>query len=167
MLSTPGYLRSGALRIEARSLNTRFMQTRLAPQPMSDTYIIVCTTCRVAGASREERADGLNLFDAVQEALWAAETEDVAEALNLQLKGQSCMSGCNRACTLAVQSAGKWTYYWGDLAPDAETAAQVIACARMHHCSADGLLEWKTRPERLKSGVLARLPATATVAERV
>ena len=77
------------------------------------------------------------------------------------------MSGCNRACTLAVQSAGKWTYYWGDLAPDAETAAQVVVCALMHQRSNDGELEWKVRPERLKSGVLARIPATAVVAERV
>jgi predicted metal-binding protein len=133
---------------------------------MSDTHIIVCTTCRPPGASRDLRAEGLNLFDAVQEALWAAETDEGA-ALNVHLRGQGCMSGCNRACTLAVQGAGKWTYYWGDLAPDAETAAQVVACARTHQRSADGVLEWKTRPERLKSGVLARLPATATAAERV
>jgi predicted metal-binding protein len=77
------------------------------------------------------------------------------------------MSGCNRACTLAVQSAGKWTYYWGGLAPDAETAEQVVACARMHQLSTDGELDWKARPERLKSGVLARIPATAAAAQRV
>jgi predicted metal-binding protein len=133
---------------------------------MTDTHITVCTTCRAPGTSREQRADGLSLFDAVQEALWAAETADGA-ALNVQLRGQTCMSGCNRACTLAVQSAGKWTYYWGDLAPDAETAAQVVVCALMHQRSTDGELEWKVRPERLKSGVLARIPATAVVAERV
>jgi predicted metal-binding protein len=133
---------------------------------MTDTHITVCTTCRATGTSREQRADGLNLFDAVQEALWAAETAD-GVALNVQLRGQACMSGCNRACTLAVQSAGKWTYYWGDLAPDAETAEQVVACARMHQFSTDGELEWKARPERLKSGVLARIPATAAAAQRV
>ena len=133
---------------------------------MNDTHITVCTTCRASGTTREQRADGLDLFDAVQEALWAAEFES-GSALHLQLRGQSCMSGCNRACTLAVQGGGKWTYYWGDLAPDAETAAQVIACARMHQSSPDGALEWKARPERLKRGVLARLPATAIVPERV
>jgi len=132
---------------------------------MLDTHITVCITCRAPGTSRQERADGLNLFDAVQEALWAAETADGA-ALNVQLRGQTCMSGCNRACTLAVQGARKWTYYWGDLVPDAETAAQVVVCALMHQRSTDGALEWKVRPERLKSGVLARIPATAAVAER-
>lgn len=128
---------------------------------MSDTHITVCTTCRASGTSREQRADGLTLFDAVQEALWAAQTDDGA-ARHVQLRAQACMSGCNRACTLAVQSAGKWTYYWGDLVPDAQTAEQVVACALMHQRSTDGELEWKSRPERLKSGVLARIPATAT-----
>ena len=42
---------------------------------MTDTHITVCTTCRAPGTSREQRADGLSLFDAVQEALWAAESE--------------------------------------------------------------------------------------------
>lgn len=125
---------------------------------MPETHIVVCTTCRLPGTTREQAADGLKLFDAVQEALWTAESEAGA-ALNLQLRGQACMSGCNRACTLTVQAEGKCTYYWGDLPPDAETAAQVIACARQHELSADGALEWKTRPKRLQSGVLARLPA--------
>ena len=133
---------------------------------MTDTHITVCTTCRAPGTSREQRADGLSLFDALQEALWAVESESGATP-PVQLRGQACMSGCNRACTLAVQSAGKWTYYWGDLVPDAETAAQVVVCALMHQRTTEGELEWKARPERLKSGVLARIPATATVAERV
>jgi predicted metal-binding protein len=135
--------------------------------PMPETHIVVCTTCRAPGTSREQAADGLSLFDAVQQALWAAENE-AGSALPLQLRGQACMSGCNRACTLAIQGAGKWTYYWGDLAPDAETAAQVVVCARMHERSADGELAWKDRPKGLQSGVLARLPAiAATVAQRV
>lgn len=127
---------------------------------MSDTHITVCTTCRASSTSREQRADGLALLDAVQEALWAAQTEDVA-VLPVQLRTQACMSGCNRACTLAIQSAGKWTYYWGDLVPDVQTAEQVVTCALMHQLSTDGELPWKDRPERLKSGVLARIPATA------
>ena len=134
---------------------------------MPDTHITVCTTCRAPGTSREQRADGLSLFDAVQEALWAAESESESEggaALAVQLGGQACMSGCNRACTLAVQSAGKWTYYWGDLVPDADTAAQVVTCARMHQRSTDGELPWKDRPERLKNGVLARISAVTVAA---
>lgn len=132
---------------------------------MSDTHITVCTTCRASGTSREARAEGLALLDAVQEALWAAQTEDSEHnaVLKVQLRTQACMSGCNRACTLAIQGTGKWTYYWGDLVPDAQTAEQVVACALMHQRSQDGELPWQARPERLKSGVLARIPGLANV----
>ena len=68
------------------------------------------------------------------------------------------MSGCSRACTVTLQAHGKYTYYFGDLAPDADTAAQVIACAQLHLQSADGNLARNARPERLRSGILARLP---------
>ena len=129
----------------------------------STTHIVVCTTCRVQGTSREEPADGLGLLDAVQTALWTAEGEHNAP-LNIRLQGQACMSGCNRACTLAIQAAGKWSYYWGDLTPDAETATQVVASALMHQCKLDGELPWGSRPERLKIGVLARLPPSVVLA---
>ncbi len=124
---------------------------------MSDTEIIVCTTCRPPGASRELPAEGLALFEAVQEALLVCEL-DTGEHKGLQLRGLPCMSGCSRACTVTLQAQGKFTYYFGDLASDAETAAQVIACAQLHKHSADGNLARNTRPERLRNGILARLP---------
>ena len=124
---------------------------------MSDTEIIVCTTCRPPGASRELPAEGLALFEAVQDALLVCEL-DTGEHKGLQVRGLACMSGCSHACTVTLQAQGKFTYYFGDLAPDAETAAQVIACAQQHWQSADGNLARNTRPERLRSGILARLP---------
>lgn len=124
---------------------------------MSDTEIIVCTTCRPPGASRELPAAGLALFEAVQDALLECEL-DTGEHKGLQLRGLACMSGCSRACTVTLQAQGKYTYYFGDLASDAETAAQVIACAQLHKHSADGNLARNSRPERLRSGILARLP---------
>ncbi len=124
---------------------------------MSDTEIIVCTTCRPPGASRELSAEGLALFEAVQEALLVCEL-DTGLHEGLQVRGLACMSGCSRACTVTLQARGKFSYYFGDLVPDAETAAQVIACAQLHMHSADGNLARNTRPERLRSGILARLP---------
>lgn len=124
---------------------------------MTDTEIIVCTTCRPAGASRELPAHGLALFEAVQEALLVCEL-DTGQHKGLQLRGLACMSGCSRACTVTLQAQGKFSYYFGDLAPDAETAAQVLACAQLHKHSADGNLARNTRPERLRGGILARLP---------
>lgn len=123
---------------------------------MSDTEIIVCTTCRPQGASRELPAAGLALFEAVQDALLTSEWDGAAHGL--QVRGLACMSGCSRACTVTLQAKGKFSYYFGDLAADAETAAQVIACAQLHRHSEDGNLARNARPERLRSGILARLP---------
>jgi predicted metal-binding protein len=83
---------------------------------MSDTEIIVCTTCRPPGASRELPAHGLALFEAVQDALLVCEL-DTGEHKGLQLRGLACMSGCSRACTVTLQAQGKFTYYFGDLVP--------------------------------------------------
>ena len=132
----------------------------------TDTEIIICTTCRGVDTTREQTADGLKLFEAVQEALWVAESEAGAP-VGVRLRGQACLSGCNRACTLAFQAAGKQTYYFGDVVCDAETAAHVVACGRLHQSSADGTLERKDRPERLRSGILGRLPAMATTRARL
>jgi predicted metal-binding protein len=127
------------------------------PKFMTDTEIIVCTTCRPPGASRELPAEGLALFEAVQEALLVSES-DTGLKQGLQVRGMACMSGCSRACTLTLQARGKFTYYFGDLLPNAETAAQVIACAQMHKQSTDGSLARNERPERMRGGILARIP---------
>jgi predicted metal-binding protein len=119
--------------------------------------ITVCTTCRPPGASRELPAHGLTLFEALQDALLAREG-DGAQPLDLQVRGLACMSGCSRACTVALQAPGKFTYYFGDLVADAETAEQLIACAQLYAASEDGALARNARPERLRSGILARLP---------
>lgn len=127
---------------------------------MSETEIIVCTTCRPLGANRELPAEGMALFEAVQEALLHCEFDTGAHH-GLQVRGHACMSGCSRACTVTFQAQGKLSYYFGDLTPDAETAAQIIACAQLHQHSADGNLARNSRPERLRSGILARLPPLA------
>lgn len=123
---------------------------------MSNTEIIVCTTCRPQGASRDLPAAGLALFEAVQDALLFY--DESASIQGLQVRGVACMSGCSRACTVTLQAKGKFTYYFGDLVADAETGQQVIACAQLHRRSDDGALARNDRPERLRSGVLARLP---------
>ncbi len=74
------------------------------------------------------------------------------------------MSGCARSCTVAFQALGKSTYYFGDLVADAETAVQVLACARLHADSADGALPRNERPERLRSGILVKLPPCLSAA---
>ena len=119
------------------------------------TELIICTTCRPAGVSRDVPAAGEALLEAVQVATWDLEA---AVQARIRVRGMACMSGCSRACTVTLQASGKYTYYFGDLVADDITAAQVLACAQLHADSADGNLLRKDRPERLRSGILARLP---------
>jgi predicted metal-binding protein len=143
-----------------------------AASELATTDIVVCTTCRPAGTPREQTAPGQLLYDAVQAALQlhasAAAEEGAAAATpqpRLTLRGLACMSGCDRACTVALQAPGKFSYYFGDLRPDAETAAQLIACAQLHRDSGDGTLPRNARPERLRSGILSPVvDRAATVA---
>jgi len=117
------------------------------------TEVLVCTTCRPAGASRDEVAAGQLLWDAVQAAATASPLQP-----GVRLRGFACLNSCSRACTVAYQAAGKHSYCFGDLLPDADTAAQVLACAALHAASVDGNLPRSERPERLRSGILLRLP---------
>jgi len=119
------------------------------------TELIICTTCRPPGTARDIPAAGEALLEAVQVATWDL---DVEQQARIRVRGLACMSGCSRACTVTLQAPGKYTYYFGDLLADGVTAAQVLACAQLHAYSTDGNLLRKDRPERLRSGILARLP---------
>lgn len=125
------------------------------------TELIVCSTCRRPGTDRGAPADGQRLLEAIEAALRASTVPLPASPTPLRVRATACMSGCSRACTVALQAAGKASYLFGDLPPDAETAAQVLACAQLHALSADGQLDRAARPERLRNGILARLPALA------
>lgn len=133
------------------------MPTEAVTEPVIEpaTEVIVCTTCRPAGASRELPAAGLVLYEAVMA------QQNAGHAAGLQVRGIACLSGCSRSCTVALQAPGKPTYYFGDLSADAQTATQVLACAQLHAHRADGALPRNERPERLRSGILAKLPAYA------
>ena len=119
------------------------------------TEVIVCTTCRPAGASRDLPAAGAALFDAVQ----IAQLQDDAGAFaHVRVRGVECLNSCSRACSVAFQAPGKHTYLFGDLVPDDETAEHVLLCAAQHARASDGTLVRNDRPARLRSGILAKLP---------
>ncbi|MFG6488652.1 DUF1636 family protein [Roseateles sp. BYS78W] len=107
------------------------------------TTLVVCTTC----------ADGQG-----QALLEAVENEALARDVTLPVRGQACMAACKQSCTAALQGAGKHSYLFGQLAPDATCVDALLAVATQHAEPGEGLLAWSRRPERLKSGLIARLP---------
>lgn len=130
---------------------------------MTPTELVICTTCRPEGASRDLPAAGDELLQAVldAQAVQSFDAPDPAAACVVQVRGIACLSACNRACTVALQAAGKHTYCFGDLVPDEETATQLLALGELHQRSADGTLARNDRPPRLRSGILVRLPPLA------
>ena len=128
------------------------------PQSTAITEVIVCTTCRPAGVPRDQPAHGAALFEAVQ---IAAFDLDPGQLAHVRIRGVECMTGCNRACTVTFQAAGKYLYYFGDLTADTETAQHILACAQLHASAVDGTLLRNDRPARLRNGILARIPSLA------
>lgn len=114
--------------------------------------LLVCTRCRAAGADPEAPRAGAALLAALAAHPLPA---------GLALGGVACVSGCKRACAVALTAPGKVTYVFGDLAPDAPSVADLHAVARAHLADPLGHLPRAARPERLRAGILTRVPPLA------
>ncbi len=110
-----------------------------------------CATVRVEGQP-QGKSGGEKLFEQLQELHSDWELRD-----DFQIKEVECMSACNRSCAIAFAALGKFTYIFGDLPVDG-SASVVLECASQYHAKPDGLLPWSERPERLKKGIVARIP---------
>ena len=116
------------------------------------TEVLVCVLCRPADRPRDLPRPGRDLFEAI-------ENIALRDDLPFPIRPVECMSGCRRNCTVALQAPGKMSYFFGDLRADDTSAEQVLACAALHQASVDGFMARDARPERLREGILARLPA--------
>jgi len=109
--------------------------------------IYVCITCRRAGEPDREPRPGVLLADA---------TERAAEGTEVEVRRLRCFANCSRGPSAALRANGSWTYVFGGL--DETCAEALIVAARMMANAPDGILPWRGRPERLKRGLIARVP---------
>jgi predicted metal-binding protein len=123
------------------------------------TELLVCTTCRPTDAPREGQAAGQTLFEHLEAAL--AFSDEPSAASVPRLRGIACLGACSRSCSVALQAPGKTCYVFGGLAPDDDSVQAVLSVAQQHAASTDGVLAWAERPQRLRRGLIARLPALA------
>ncbi len=129
----------------------------------SRTELLVCTTCRPADAPRDGPPAGQALFDQIEAALAFDQPADGAAAAAPRLRGIACLAACSRSCTVALQAPGKACYVFGGLAADDDSLQAVLDVAGQHAASTDGMLAWAERPQRLRQGLLVRLPPLAPV----
>lgn len=113
----------------------------------SPVCLSVCISCRGTDAPESDRPG---------EALLAALREAEAGS-NLRIRPVQCLSVCKRPCTVALSSAGRYTYVFGDLDP-ATGAAALLECAKAYGEQEHGYLLWRERPEPLRRGIVARIP---------
>jgi predicted metal-binding protein len=121
--------------------------------------IFVCQSC--AGVWKDGRQVGdsggyqllLELHEHVRN--WSLADE-------FEVRGVSCMGACNRPCAIAFAARGKSTYLFGDLSYQEalpELSEAILKCASLYFQQADGAMSWADRPERLKKGLVGRIPS--------
>jgi predicted metal-binding protein len=109
--------------------------------------VYVCITCRRVGDADSEPRPG---------AILAAAAEQAAAGTEVEVRRLRCLANCTRGPSAAMRCNGSWTYVFGGL--DVDCADALIVGARLLARAADGILPWRGRPERLKRGLIARVP---------
>ncbi len=125
---------------------------RPRPETGADTVrILVCASCRAVGGEPDSARPGAILAAALATALTDGAHTGIA------VETVECLSVCKRPCTVALTGAGRWTYIYGDLDPDAG-AATLLTFARQYRETTDGIVPWRERAEAIRKGVVARIP---------
>ncbi len=117
-----------------------------------EAVLLVCTRCNYADTQHGQTGlrSGRKLLEAIQalpKPLAAIHVQPIA-----------CLSGCKRACTVALTGPGKVGDLFGDLPPDANAASAVTTLAARYVKAPNGYLPRASRPTLLRDGILARLP---------
>jgi predicted metal-binding protein len=117
---------------------------------MPSTRLWICIACKRPEEPSEPREArcGARLHAALAAAAAASD--------QVRVEPVECLSVCKRPCTIGFSAPGKWTYVYGDFAPD--SADEILAAAALYGETSDGLIPWKQRPAALKRGVVARIP---------
>jgi predicted metal-binding protein len=116
----------------------------------SNHTLFVCTTC--AKVSEVDPSGGQQLLEQLMQ---LAQTWELEPQFSIQ--PVKCMFVCEKSCAISLTANGKYTYLFGHLnARDSATA--ILDCAEHYYRHPDGLLPYSSRPEPLKTTVLARIP---------
>jgi predicted metal-binding protein len=122
------------------------------------TWITICDTCKRPGWDDSIAAAG-GLTDG---AALAALIETAATGTPVRTRRVSCTMGCERACNVIVQGAGKIGYSMGTFEPLPDVAQAIVDYAALHHASETGQVPYKTWPQPVKGHFVSRhLPLPA------
>ena len=131
---------------------------------MSDKRAVlsICMTCRDGREAETGTRSGSRLAEAIYARI------DALNAAGVTLRGVKCMSQCKRPCIVSLSQNDKFTYVFGDLAPNktAHTDAFLELVERYNNAP-EGFLERKDRPELLQANILGRFPPIHSASQLV
>ena len=114
------------------------------------TWITICDTCKRAGWEDS----GMDLTDGER---LAALVEAVARGRpEVRTRRVSCTMGCDRACNVIIQGAGKIGYSLGRFDPVAEDAEAIAEYAAAHAASETGQVPFREWPQGVKGHFVSR-----------
>jgi predicted metal-binding protein len=108
--------------------------------------VVVCATCRDANGSDAHPRPG---------ALLAAAAQRAARG-EIRIRQVECLGNCARRLSAAILRDGCWSYVFGDL--EIGDGPGLVAGARLYAASPERVMPWRGRPDKLKRGLVARIP---------
>ena len=113
------------------------------------TWITICDTCKRDGweLTGMERTDGEVLAELIEVA---------AAGQPVSTRRVSCTMGCERACNIIVQGAGKIGYSLGKFEATTDDAGAIVAYAAMHAASPTGQVPFREWPAGVKGHFVSR-----------
>lgn len=114
------------------------------------TWITICDTCKRPGweETSMERTDGEALAELIERA--------ATSRARVATRRVSCTMGCERACNVIVQAAGKIGYSLGTFEPVEEAAEAIVAYAVAHAESETGQVPFREWPQGVKGHFVSR-----------
>ena len=121
---------------------------------MSKHTIFICSSCAFSPEKKDYlgQRGGKHLSTQLKElqANWQYKDQFIIQEV-------SCLSACNRPCTVAFAAPHKTTLMFGDL-PPMTSPSSILQFAEQDFTSKDGRIKRQDRPEILQKGILARIP---------
>jgi predicted metal-binding protein len=117
--------------------------------------LYVCMSCWRDGIKREAEGvspDGKHLFDEL-----TSRVAELGPDAPVRPVPVLCFANCERGCSVAIASPGKWSYLLGELGP--EHAADLLIYAQTYNTARAGVVLPSKRPASLEKTVIARFPA--------
>lgn len=114
--------------------------------------VTICETCRrdrTVDVPLEER-DGYKLAQAFEAQQGAYP--------DLEIRRFRCLMGCEKACNVALQQAGKTSYVFDGFDANEETALAVLDYAQHYQDSEDGTVAFRNWPEGIKGHFRSKVP---------